>query len=301
MHLSFEEASYDLHGGLTARFRVDPKIEPFLRDHVIDGTPVLPGVVGLEAFAEVASLLAPDDRVAALEDVRFLAPMKYYRNEPRAAIVRALPVLSDDGKVRVRTSLSSVQTLVGREAEEKLHFTAVVVLERGGAGAGRQAAVEPARVAGNIDGEAIYQVYFHGPAYRVLDKVERTGPDRLTGTFASALPADTADSERKSVVGPRLVELCFQTAGVWEIGQTGQLGLPAAVDRVVLHGREANGGPLVADVRPRNGNGEGLCFDGRVRDGAGRVYVEVEGYRTARLPGTLPEADLAPFKGVVGA
>jgi NAD(P)-dependent dehydrogenase (short-subunit alcohol dehydrogenase family)/acyl carrier protein len=64
-----------------------------------------------------------------LENLRFLAPMKYYRNEPRAAIVRARAVLGEAGRVRVFTTLSSVQTIVGREPEEKLHFSGVVVLE----------------------------------------------------------------------------------------------------------------------------------------------------------------------------
>ena len=37
---------------------LDPAAQPFLDDHRIDGTPVLPGVMGIEAFAEVAALLA---------------------------------------------------------------------------------------------------------------------------------------------------------------------------------------------------------------------------------------------------
>ena len=37
-----------------------PAAQPFLDHHRIDGTAVLPGVMGMEAFAEVARLLAPD-------------------------------------------------------------------------------------------------------------------------------------------------------------------------------------------------------------------------------------------------
>src|SRR6185369_7347450 len=45
--------------GLVVRTRLDPKVQPFLDDHRIDGTAVLPGVMGMEAFAEVARLLVP--------------------------------------------------------------------------------------------------------------------------------------------------------------------------------------------------------------------------------------------------
>ena len=41
--------------GPRRRVTLDPKTEPFLQDHAIDGTPVLPGVMGLEGFAEVGA------------------------------------------------------------------------------------------------------------------------------------------------------------------------------------------------------------------------------------------------------
>ena len=51
--------------------------------------------MGIEAFAEAARLLAPGWHVAAVEDVDFLAPVKFYRDEPRTLTVTAL--LRPDG------------------------------------------------------------------------------------------------------------------------------------------------------------------------------------------------------------
>ena len=50
-------ASMALQSGLTIETTLDPAIQPFLHDHQIDGTPVLPGVMGIEAFAEAALCL----------------------------------------------------------------------------------------------------------------------------------------------------------------------------------------------------------------------------------------------------
>ena len=79
--------------GLVVVTELDPAAQPFLDDHRIEGTPVLPGVMGIEAFAEAARLLAPGWEVAAIEDVEFLAPFKWYRDEPRRleVHVRAVP------------------------------------------------------------------------------------------------------------------------------------------------------------------------------------------------------------------
>src|ERR1019366_1875457 len=39
-----------IHSGLTMETMLDPAVQPFLYDHRIDGTPVLPGVMGIEGF-----------------------------------------------------------------------------------------------------------------------------------------------------------------------------------------------------------------------------------------------------------
>ena len=53
-------AGLGVHSGLTIETTLDPKVQPFLHDHQIDGTPVLPGVMGIEAFAEAALSCFPD-------------------------------------------------------------------------------------------------------------------------------------------------------------------------------------------------------------------------------------------------
>ncbi|MBI3183216.1 MAG: SDR family oxidoreductase [Myxococcales bacterium] len=293
--------SLDLNKGLRLEVTLDPKREPFLRDHEIDGTPVLPGVMGLEGFAEVGTLLAPQHRIAAIEDVRFHAPLKYFRREARAATFWALPLRGDDGQLRVRVALVSTQTFPDGRTEEKLHFTATLTLQPDRVTAppppSRPA---PERNGRGIGRDDIYRVYFHGPAYQVLSDVRQTAQGNLAGAIWSGLPADMAEPARSCVFAPRLIELCFQTAGVWEIGATGQLGLPAAVEQVKVWATPMAPAPLWAEVslRSREASGQGLCFDARVCDESGRVYVEVQGYRTAQLPGGLPEDRLRPFREV---
>ena len=51
--------SFGLHDGLRIETVLDPKQQPFLDHHRIDGTPVLPGVMGIESFAEAAALILP--------------------------------------------------------------------------------------------------------------------------------------------------------------------------------------------------------------------------------------------------
>ena len=83
-------AGMSLHRGLIIETTLDPKVQPFLHDHQIEGTPVLPGVMGIEAFAEAASWMLPGWTISAIEDVNFLAPFKFYRHQPREVTVEAV-------------------------------------------------------------------------------------------------------------------------------------------------------------------------------------------------------------------
>jgi len=79
-----------IYSGLTMETTLDPPSQPFLYDHRIDGTPVLPGVMGIEAFAEAAVCVHPGWYVQGVEEVNFLAPFKFYRDEPRTLTVQVM-------------------------------------------------------------------------------------------------------------------------------------------------------------------------------------------------------------------
>ena len=96
---------------------------------------------------------------------------------------------------------------------------------------------------------------------------------------------------------PLLVELCLQTAGVWEIGKTGVMALPAAIERVVVYRSEMNGKPLYAEIVPRQG--KEMIFDGRVLDAKGNVYLEMEGYHTTQFSKLGEKSLLVPLRQVV--
>jgi hypothetical protein len=148
-----------------------------------------------------------------------------------------------------------------------------------------------------VEPEDIYRVYFHGPAFQVLEGVQRDG-ERVVGKLRTDLPPFTGDP-KQTLTPPRLIELCLQTAGVWEIGKTGVLALPTAIDRVVLHQVEGNESAIYAQMEPKAAPGGEVCFDGQVVDGKGNVYLEMHGYRTARLPTAVDASEVAPLKAAV--
>ena len=270
-----------LYGGLEAETTLDPQAQPFLYDHAMDGTPLLPGVMGTETLAELATVLAPDYHVSAVRDVQFLNPFKFYRMEPQTLYLQTRLEPAAEGGLLAYCTLRSLRRLAkpGLPPQEKLHFSATVHLQ-----AEPVAAPAPAPVAweeaDGIDREKIYDVFFHGPAYQVLEKVALAG-DAAVGLMPLALPPNTQPQNVAALMTPRLIELVFQTAGMWKIQRNGGMALPLSIARVSAFRQPADGTRLYAAIRARD-NGD--AFDGHVVDDAGNVYVTVEAYRTIDIP-----------------
>ena len=281
--------------GVSALIKLDPGSQAFLDDHRIDGTPVLPGVMGIEAFAEAAMALLPGWHVAAVEDVDLLAPVKFYRDEPRTLEVRVLLRDAGEGEVIGDCALIARREIHGSGERETVHFTGRVRLTPEAPAppaAGEAPGESPDRpVAGHED---VYRIYFHGPAYQVLDRAWRSN-GAVLGKLAPDLPPDHEPSGQPMEMAPRLIELCFQTAGVYELGTAGRMALPTHLDRVTSFPGEAPG-PVWAVVRPRDGD-QGV--DAEVVDESGRVLVRLEGYRTIELPGPAGEDMLAPLRAAM--
>ena len=275
---------------------LDPKVQPFLHDHQIDGTPVLPGVMGIEAFAEAALRMLPGWHIEAIEDVNFLAPFKFYRQEPRTVIVECAthPRGSD---LVANCRLIGHRSLPNQaEPQTTTHFTARVRLTKHPA----EAVIMPGTISHAehaIEAADIYRLYFHGPAYQVLERAWWDG-DRMIGLMARNLPSNHHPSELPTLMAPRLIELCFQTAGIWQMGTQDQMGLPQHVDRVSLLRTPAANTRLYAVITPDPVRG---TFDAHVVDEKGARYVQLTGYRTIASPNLVNAEQLKALRTVLSS
>ncbi len=278
-----------VHTGLEVVTELDPCVQPFLSDHAMEGTPLLPGVMGMEAFAELAQLAleaggagAEGGGVFRLEAVDFLRPVKFYRSQPQTLHLGGRVLVRGENlalEAELRTFTRPAKK--GLPVQEKLHFKGKVSLTGKLPLPPRVELLAQGEEEIYLPAEKIYQVFFHGPAYRVLAGVRFYG-ETAVGELAADLPPDLYPAGSAALIAPRLVELCFQTAGVWEIYMRGALALPAHVDSLQVYRLpEDPAQTLCALVHARGGE---AGFDACVVDGEGEVYLELTGYRTTPLP-----------------
>lgn len=172
---------------LVADAEVTTETDPYLRDHEVDGLPLLPGVFGLEAMAEVAAGLMDGRAPSAFEQVGFNRPLVVPRGERVTVRVAGLRIAADRVRLVVRCSTTDFQidhfqadALFGSRAPTPVvrdcHGTAVA------------------------SAEALYgTVFFHGGRFRrvmAYDRVHAAGCSATVGAgggtqwFAPYLGAD---------------------------------------------------------------------------------------------------------------
>ncbi|MGE5222611.1 MAG: SDR family NAD(P)-dependent oxidoreductase [Omnitrophica WOR_2 bacterium] len=281
-----------LYGANEAEICLDPQAQPYLKDHQIDGVPVLPGVMGTEAFAELANLLAAQAgsyRVCTVEREVFERPFKFYRMKPHILhlIARVAPVHRGELLAELELKSKTQPARTGLPVQEKVHFRATVRLQKTPLDS-RPAldfVLKPASWKA-ISRDEIYARYFHGPSYQVLEQAQ-VGEDQAVGWMHTPLPPDSYPEKAGWLLSPRLIELCFQTVGIWELATKGCMALPAGLESVsfyppdeqdqVLPGDK----PLYALVEAIDG---GKHFLAQVVDESGQIYVRLSGYRTIVVP-----------------
>ncbi|MFO7778621.1 MAG: SDR family NAD(P)-dependent oxidoreductase, partial [Nitriliruptoraceae bacterium] len=286
-----EVVAVTLGEGVVTEVELDAS-QPFLDDHRIDGTPVVPGVMSLEGFAEVARLLVPGHTVVAVEDLTFDAPFKLYRDEPRRARISARLSPAADGTLVATCRLDGRRTLANGTEQVTEHATGRVVLAADAPQA-PTAEVPSTDVDATVDAEAIYRIYFHGPTYQVLASAW-SADGTAVGALAGDLPPNHRPEDAPTATAPRLLELCFQVAGVHELGTSHRMALPARIARLELFGPLTDDAPCWAVAVPDE---EGA--DVEVVDADGGVRLRVTGYGTTVLPDGPDEELLAPLSAAM--
>ena len=103
---------------------------------------------------------------------------------------------------------------------------------------------------------------------------------------ADPLPDNHAPPALPLVTAPRLIELCFQAAGLWQAGREDRLALPSRVASAssVADSSTATGSLRV--VATETTVGEYTCV---VVDESGTVFARLDGYQTIALPAPIPD------------
>jgi enediyne polyketide synthase len=263
--------------------------DPYLADHLIDGAPLLPGVLGLEAMAQVAVALSGASTEPVVENIEFLRPVVVPADRPQPIRIAAL--IGEDGRVAV--TLRSAET-----AFEAEHFRASYRFD-----GGCEAVSEPARpepgAAWMVSTNGWYgSLFFHGPRFRRVQGyrelharrcVAEVDLNQHSSWFGRFLPDGLILGD------PGALDACIHAV---QACIPHERLLPVAVARLELLGWPPEG-PLTVEAVERSEQGGEFVYDVEGREVGGRPCVRWVGLRLRRAGAlaapTWPSPLLGPY------
>ena len=217
----------------------------WIAHHSLDGVGLLPAVAGTTMMCEAATRsVAQGWRLSSVEEARYLKPVKIQPTGPRTVLVTARSA-GQRGLVR-----ASVQTRIERGPRKGTvqdHFTCMVRFSEGSdeQTIEQQPRIRPGTMAWSGPGATkIYEHFFHGPSFQVLDHIRILGDDGLVAeALPLGLPVAQLLASQQGTQGPShptsteappamAIEAAMQAAGYLAGVHGAPLVLPTGIDRV---------------------------------------------------------------------
>ena len=240
----------------------------YMLDHQIQDVPIFPGVMGLEMFSEVYHLVS-NSKPFILKEIEFSSALKLPKNVPKDILVEY-----DSSKEEM-----ILKSVFFPKNDEKLkreieHFKLNIgskVKKRKKRKSSFQSEDSELQL---MSKEEIYEVFFHGKSFQVLDKLLDVSKE--TALTLVKIPKDDLFSESKSkvLINPRTIEAALQTAGLYDIIANDESSLPSNIAQLSIY---SNKQPhhIVSKFIEKDTNYS--YFDVEVFDEKGHLIVLLEG------------------------
>ena len=247
---------------------------PFLVDHSIKGTPVVPVALVLEWFGRAVHAFKPELVLGCIRDIKVLRGVgldDFDRGETRLA-VRCSQQSNGDGAI---VGLE----LVGVNGTVHYRATAELVAQRP-----RPEAKQAADLGlDSWGGRTVYdgEVLFHGPDFQLIDHIEGVGRNGIT---AALTVKSRMEWPNAWCADPLALDGGLQLALLWSQHVLGGASLPTSIKEVRTFTDRPVCGPLRCTLTGRTATGQRTLSDLVFHSAKGDVLAELDGVETHLLP-----------------
>jgi NAD(P)-dependent dehydrogenase (short-subunit alcohol dehydrogenase family) len=254
---------------------LDTASDRFLRDHCLDGRPVLPAAVALEALAELAQHERPSRQVWAVEGLQVLRGVVLDAPTARLTIAAEGLEVGPDHRGEERLTLS-----IGGPGEVTQHYRATALIADRLPQAPAHVPAEGLQPFPASVEEAYSRWLFQGSSLQGISALHGISDTCVAATLRASTPEQlVAASAGRWLFDPVVIDSAFQLVILWARLHVDMTPLPAEIAAVRRFAAE-----LPAEVRCElrvapSGGGHVLDTDFTFTDDRGRVVLQVAGMR----------------------
>ncbi|MHA1463445.1 MAG: hypothetical protein ACTSQ0_10310 [Candidatus Heimdallarchaeota archaeon] len=243
----------------------------YLDHHRFNNTPFLPGVIGLELFAELGRILFPNKTIQRFEDIHFLSGIRLKKDNPITIYTNI--IANDNIADVVITSISKGSS--ENKSNSKVHFTAKMVF---GSRVRERQKIPVLKKLPMLTGEFIYQILPHGSSFQILAELNSIENEMIAvGSFRKRQLFGWKVKEL--LTEPFILEAGFQAIGLMDFIINGRAGLPSKIKQITYF--ETDDKPYFI-VGRENSEKSGF-YDFRILSRKGNVHAKVNDFQMVEI------------------
>ena len=274
---------------IIANKHLDHEVDLYLADHSIAETPYLPGVMGVEIFAEASRLMFPEMHPVVMEDVVFAMPIKLLRKRPMdiRIICETQEAAAKRAVVNVTVESDFINPKGIKMGEPRTHFTGRVILKDRRPRAKKLKSLKIPKGEA-VKFEEVYERFFHGPTFQVLGGVIKMDEKMKKGARGwGKFREPVGDffsfaSDHTFASGPMFREFGFQTCGMLDIFNRANMSLPNSIKKIELYDVPKSSKKYVSRIVYKGETGDGPMkithYDVEIMDEKGNVIDRMTNY-----------------------
>ncbi|MEF3279981.1 MAG: SDR family NAD(P)-dependent oxidoreductase, partial [Elusimicrobiota bacterium] len=259
--------------GFKAQKKLSVESENYLLDHAINETPVFPGVMGLETFAQTVSAYIGNFPLK-LNNIAFKLPIKLLKNKP---IIINIEAQKSEDSINMKISSDFINSKGIKMGDTRIHFTADYLINQ--ALEFKKVELPSIKNKYKTDKETIYKIYFHGPSFQVLDGIIDADRDSVLAVFKRPQKKLLGNKDFDYCFHPLVIEAMFQACGWRDLYNDNKMTLPDFIESVLIKDNKTDPDKLFVYSIFKGLNEYGRSvYDAWAFDESGQIFAQIINY-----------------------
>ncbi len=254
---------------------------PFLQDHVIAGSPVLPATCAISWMINACENLYPGYRLASFQDFKVLKGIVFDGNQAKEYILELQEVVKNRDEIVFKAKIWSKNSV----GTVRYHFSLDLKLCREIQDSPiYQWDDSPTEITFSEQGQDFYQSrfdgLFHGSSFWGVDKVLSFSQEKITAKCLwHRIEARKQGQFREQWFNPYTADITFHPFGIWLQHFYQRSALPAYIEKYEQFATTPVNSPFFVTLEAKGGTNTAAIFDAVVHNLEGQVYSRFSGIK----------------------
>lgn len=249
--------------------------DQYLDDHRFNNVPFMPGVIGLELFAELSKIVQHKKEILEFVDVSFDSAITLKNDEPRKIQTKIKFNVDED---EAEASIESTRIKKDeKEKETKLYFQAKIIF---GQRKKENQNIPILKKMPLLNKQFIYQLLPHGPFFQVLSELNQINKE-VVAVCNFKREKQYGRIYKKFIIQPLAIEAGFQAIGLMDFILNSRAGLPSKIGKMIFY--DSKDKPYYVKGWKKAQDNNGTLFDFIVMTKKGEVIQKIIDYQTVEV------------------